>query len=158
MKLRQMKVEQHWCKILRIENSSFILFSSDKLFFISLLQKLIYRQGAIETSDLSQQDKDRIKELLSRENALKYISSEESEEENATPGNGPTPRHVRPLKWERSKLRTIKSVLDATHQARMSKRQKRTAANITRNIGQHLSLRPLPNGCPSWAGRQEAEA
>lgn len=94
---------------------------------LRMKRKLIYKQGAIETSDLSQQDKDRIKELLSRENALKYISSEESEEENATPGNGPTPRHVRPLKWERSKLRTIKSVLNATHQARMSKRQKRTA-------------------------------
>ena len=31
-------------------------------------------------------------------------------------------RHIKPLEWEQSKLHSIKAVLDATQNARMSKR------------------------------------
>lgn len=41
-------------------------------------------------------------------------------------------RHIKPLEWEQSKLHSIKAVLDATQNARMSKRQHRTSAKITR--------------------------
>ena len=40
--------------------------------------------------------------------------------------------HIKPLESEQSKLHSIKAVLVATHKARMSKRQHRTSAKITR--------------------------
>ena len=41
-------------------------------------------------------------------------------------------RHIKLLEWEQSKLHGIKAILDATHKARMSKRQHRTSPKITR--------------------------
>ena len=107
----------------------------------------------VEKATLSQEDKKKINELLSQENALEFMSSEESEEEDEDTRTGPPKRHIKRLQWERSKLRTIKALLDATYQARMSSRQKRIAAKVLRVAGQNLSTRPLPNNCPSWAGR-----
>ena len=46
-------------------------------------------------------------------------------------GKQPSGR-IKPLEWEQSKLHSIKAVFDATHKARMSKRQHRTSAKITR--------------------------
>ena len=66
---------------------------------------------------------------------------------------GPSARDVKPLQWERNKLRNIKAVLDATYKARMSKKQQRTAAIVTRVAGQNMSSRPLPQTYPFWAGR-----
>ena len=107
----------------------------------------------VEKATLSPEDKKRITELFNLENAVDFMSSEESEEEEMETRTGPPKRHIKPLKWERSKLRTIKALLDAHYQARMSSRQKRTAATVLRVAGQNLSTRPLPNNCPSWAGR-----
>lgn len=107
----------------------------------------------IEKATLSQEDKKKINELLNQENAVEFMSSEESEQDEEESRTGPPKRHIKPLQWERSKLRNIKALLDATYQARMSSRQKRTAAKLLRVAGQHLSTRPLPNNCPSSAGR-----
>lgn len=107
----------------------------------------------VEKANLDQEDKEKIKALLNQENALDFMSSEESEEDERE-GTGPPPRHVKPLRWERTKLRNMKAVLDATYQARMSKRQKRTASKILRVAGQNLSNRPYPKNCPPWAGRE----
>ena len=85
------------------------------------------------------------------------MSSEESEEDEEETRTGPPKRHIKPLQWERSKLRTIKALLDATYQARMSSRQKSTVAKVLRVAGQNLSTRLLPNNCPSWAGRAVAQ-
>ena len=106
----------------------------------------------VEKSTLSQEDK-KINELLNQENAVEFISSEGSEEDEEETRTGPSKRHIKPLQWERSKLRTIKALLDATYHARMSSRQKLTAAKVLRLAGQNLSTRQLPNNCPSWAGR-----
>ena len=66
---------------------------------------------------------------------LLSLSSEESDEDGGQT-SGPSARDVKPLQWERSKLRNIKAVLDATYKARMSKRQQRMAAKVTRVAGQ----------------------
>lgn len=103
-------------------------------------------------ADLPPQDMEKMKALLSQENAIEFMSSEESEGEGIE--TGPAQRHIKPLRWERSKLRNLKAVLDATYQAQMNRRQKRTAAKVVRLVGQNLSNRPIPKKCPSWAGRE----
>lgn len=103
-------------------------------------------------ANLPPQDMEKIKAVLSLDNANEFMSSEESEGEGTE--TGPAQRHIKPLRWERSKLRNIKAVLDATYQAQMNRRQKRTAAKVVRFAGQNLSNRPIPKNCPSWAGRE----
>ena len=103
-------------------------------------------------ADLTPQDMEQMKALLSQDNAIEFMSSEESEGEGME--TGPEQRRIKPLRWERSKLRNLKAVLDATYQAQMNRRQKRTAAKVVRLAGQNLSNRPVPKNCPSWAGRE----
>ena len=108
----------------------------------------------VEKANLSGKDKERIKTLLDLDNAIEFMSSEESDEGQREETAGPPRRHVKPLEWERLKLKNIKAALDSTYKARMTKRQKRTAAKVSRVSGQHVSNRPLPHNCPSWAGRE----
>jgi len=84
----------------------------------------------VEKATLSQEDKKKINELLNHENAAEFISSEESEEDEEKTRTGSPKRHIILLQWERSKLRTIKALLDATCHACMSSRQKMTAAKV----------------------------
>ena len=80
------------------------------------------------------------------------MSSEESDTDGGQ-ATGPSSRHIKPLEWEKSKLRSIKVVLDATFKARMSKRQQRTLAKITRFLDQNMSRRPFRLTCPFWDWR-----
>ena len=89
----------------------------------------------------------KIKALLDLPNAMEFMSSEESDN-NEDGSRGPPPRHIKPLRWERSRLKKIKAVLDASYETRMTKRQKRTAAKITREADKNLSDRPVPKNCP----------
>ena len=107
----------------------------------------------VEKANLSRKDKERTKTLLDLDNAIEFMSSEESDEGQREETAGPPPRHVKPLEGERLKLKNIKAVLDSTYKARMTKRQK-TAAKVSRVCGQHVSNRPLPHNCPSWASRE----
>ena len=104
----------------------------------------------MEKAALSTQDKDRARDLLKLNNAIEFMSSEESNEDGGQT-SGPSARDVKPLQWERSKLHKIKAILDATYKARMSKRQQRTAAKFTRVAGQNMSSEP--QNYLSWAGR-----
>ena len=61
----------------------------------------------VEKATLSQEDKKKITDLLNQENAVEFMSSEEREEDEEETRTGPPKRHVKPLQWERSKLRTI---------------------------------------------------
>ena len=61
----------------------------------------------VEKATLSQEDKKKITDLLNQENAMEFLSSEESEEDEVETRTDPPKRHVKPLQWERSKLRTI---------------------------------------------------
>lgn len=115
-------------------------------------RKLSHRFEMVDKANLPAQDREKARALLNMDNALDFMSSEESDNDEGQT-TGPPSRHIKPLKWERSKLRNIKALLDATHKARMSKRQHRTSAKITRVLDQNLSSRPLPQNCPSWAGR-----
>ena len=103
----------------------------------------------MEKAALSTQDKDRARDFLKLNNAVEFMSSEESDEDRGQT-SGPSARDVKPLRWERSKLRNIKAVLDATYKARMSNRQQRTAAKVTRVASQNMSSRPLPQTYPFW--------
>ena len=80
------------------------------------------------------------------------MSSEDSEGETTTT-NGPRPRKIKKLPWERSKLRNIKAKLDEDHWKGLSERQRRTTGRVRR--GDEVSTRPCPNGGPSWAIRTD---
>ena len=61
---------------------------------------------------LSEMDKAKAREILSSPEALKYMSSEDSEDDMDRTANGPIPRKVRRLPWERSMLKNIKGRLN----------------------------------------------
>ena len=82
-----------------VQNSSSIIIFG--------LKKLIHRQEMVGKATLSQEDKKKITDLLNQENAVEFMSSEEREEDEEETRTGPPKRHVKPLQWERSKLRTI---------------------------------------------------
>ena len=80
------------------------------------------------------------------------MSSEDSEGETKTT-NGPKPRKIKKLPWERSKLRNIKAKLDEEHLKGLSEGKRRTTALVMR--GDEVSTRPYPNGGPNWAIRTD---
>ena len=102
-------------------------------FFFFDIQKLTYRKEVIDKAEVSMDDKAKMKALLNLHNAVEFISSEESEDNEKGTG-GPPPRFIKPLRWEGSKLRNNTAVLDASYEAHKSKRQKRTAAKISERL------------------------
>lgn len=91
---------------------------------------------------LSDGNKKRAREILSSPDALNYMSSEEScEEEAVEPRGGPTPRKVRRLSWERRELRNIKVILDEAYFAALNEKQRRTSARVNRTEDE--SSRPI---------------
>ena len=90
-----------------------------------------------------------VRALLNLDNVLDFISAEDDGGQTTDPPSS----HTRPLEWERSKLRNTKAGLDATYKARMSQRLNRTSAKIVMVLDQNMSSRPLPQSCPSSAGR-----
>lgn len=85
------------------------------------------------------------------------MSSEDScsDDEQIEPGPGPKPRKIRRLKWERTKLKNIKNVLDVYIRTTMKPSQRRLSARTL--ISNVKSDRPMPKGVPSWAGRKETD-
>ena len=103
---------------------------------------------------LSEGDKRRAREILSSPDALNYISSEESCEDDAEePRSGPRPRKIRKLSWERSKLKNIKAKLDEAYLAGLTEKQRRTSARVIRS--EEESPRPHPANGPRWAVRSD---
>ena len=62
------------------------------------LQKLEARRAALETSKITEDDRRKARDILHRAGALQYVSLEEDGEDV---DNGPLPRIVKPLAWER---------------------------------------------------------
>ncbi|KAL9964142.1 hypothetical protein ACROYT_G027730 [Oculina patagonica] len=97
-----------------------------------LMTKLSRRLQSLQKSTLSENDKDKAKEILSSPNAIDFMSSEES---------------------EITKHRSIKSKLDEAHLNGLSEKQRRTSARVTRT--ETASVRPCPTNAPSWAVRTD---
>ena len=103
---------------------------------------------------LSDGDKKRAREILSSPDALHYMSSEEScEDEAVEPRNGPKPQKIRKLSWEKSKLRNIKAKLDEAYLAGLTEKQRRTSARVNRTEDE--SPRPHPTNGPRWVVRSD---
>lgn len=122
-----------------------------------LKRKLARRLSTLQKSStsLSETDKAKAREIFSSPEALKYMSSEDSEDDMDGTVNGPMPRKVRRLPWERSKLKNIKGRLDEEYLKGLSERQKRTSARIIRTDA--LSTRPCPTDGPRWAVRDRID-
>ncbi|XP_022809240.1 uncharacterized protein LOC111346200 [Stylophora pistillata] len=131
-------VHQHWRSIrddkTKKANNSFERHRRRIKRSNRLKRKLSRRLSTLDNSTvLSDGDKNRAREILSSPDALHYMSSEEScEEEAVEPRGGPTPRKVRKLSWERSKLRNIKVKLDEAYFAALTEKQRRTSARVNR--------------------------
>ena len=103
---------------------------------------------------MSEKDKERAQEILLASNAIKYMSSEESDTSGATENEssrGPKPRKIRKLGWERTKLRNLKARIDESHNESLSDKQRCTSAQFTRT-GDLSSRSSAVNG-PRWAVR-----
>ena len=99
-------------------------------------------------------DKKRAREILSSPDALHYMSSEESyEDEEVEPRSGPEPQKIRKLSWKKSKLRNIKVKLDEAYLAGLTEKQRRTSARV--NWTEDESPRPHPTNGPRWAARSD---
>ena len=59
----------------------------------------------VEKANLCGKDKERISTLLDLDNAIEFMSSEESDKGQRKETAGPPPRNVKPLEWERLKLK-----------------------------------------------------
>jgi len=100
---------------------------------------------------LSDNDKDKAGEIFCSPNAIDFMSSEESDNDDPAPSSGPKPRKVRKLVWEKSKLKNLRAKLDEAYLEGLSERQRRTTAHLSRT--EEPSVRPC-NG-PRWAIRSE---
>ena len=99
-------------------------------------------------------DKRRAREILTSPDALHYMSSEEScEDDTVELRSGPRPRKIRKLSWEKSKLKNIKAKLDEAYLAELSEKQRRTSARVNRT--EEESPRPHPTNGPRWAVRSD---
>ena len=121
--------------------------------FVSCFQKLAKRQEVLEKAVLSARDKERMHTILASDEALQFMSSEESDNEEPNRGNGPKPRKSIPLVWERSKLKNLKAELDRAYIANCTPSQKRTSASVARHETKVSSRTPPSSFSPTWAVR-----
>ncbi|XP_015751775.1 PREDICTED: uncharacterized protein LOC107331678 [Acropora digitifera] len=152
-------VHQHWRSMrddkTRKTNNSFEKHRRQIKRSNRLKRKLSRRLSCLNNSAvLSEGDKRRAQEILSSPDALHYISSEEScEDDVVEPRSGPRPRKIRKLSWEKSKLRNIKAKLDEAYLAGLAEKQRRTTARVNRTDEE--SPRPHPTNGPRWAVRSD---
>ena len=104
---------------------------------------------------MSDNDKEKAREIFCSPNAIDFMSSEESDNDDPAPSRGPKPRKVRKLEWEKSKLKNLKAKLDEAYLEGLSERQRRTSARLSRTDREEPSERPCPTNGPRWAIRRE---
>lgn len=102
---------------------------------------------------MSDNDKEKAREIFCSPNAIDFMSSEESDNDDPAPSSGPKPRKVRKLVWEKSKLKNLKAKLDEAYLEGLSEKQRRTSARLSRT--EEPSVRPCPTNGPRWAIRSE---
>ena len=64
---------------------------------------------------MSDNDRDKAIEIFCSPNAIRFMSSEESDTDDPAPCSGPKPRKVRKLVWEERKLKNFKAKLDEAY-------------------------------------------
>ena len=111
------------CKELSYSIRGFLKSSCVFFFF----QKLFRGKEILEKAELSERDKERIHSILTFEDTLHYMSSEESDNDAEHDCSGPKPRCSIPLSWESSRLRNIKTQLDRVYNTSWTPSQKRTS-------------------------------
>ena len=123
--------------------------------FVYCFQKLAKRQEVLEKAALSARDKERMHTILASDEALQFMSSEESDNEESNRGNGPKLRKSIPLVWERSKLKNLKAELDRAYIASCTctPSQKRTSASVARHETKVSSRTPPSSFSPTLAVR-----
>ena len=102
---------------------------------------------------MSDNDKEKAREIFCSPNAIDFMSSEESDNDDPASSRGPKPRKVRKLVWEKSKLKNLKAKLDEAYLEGLSEKQRRASARLTRT--EEPSVRPCPTNGPRWAIRTE---
>ena len=101
---------------------------------------------------MSDNDKDKAREIVCSPNAIDFLSSEESDNDDPAPSSGPKPRKVRKLVWEKSKLKNLKANLDEVYLEGLSEIQRRTTAHLSRT--EESSVRPCPTNGPRYKIRR----
>ena len=81
---------------------------------------------------MSDNDKDKAKEIFCLPNAIDFMSSEESDNDDPAPSSGSKPRKVCKLVWEKSKLKNLKAKLDKAYLEGLRERQRLTTAHLSR--------------------------
>ena len=102
---------------------------------------------------MSESDKDKANQILTSPEALLYMSSEESDDNEGTPPNSRgSRRKIKRLPWERTKLRNIKAALDRAYEFSLTPAQKRQSGSVRRT--EEFSERLPPVQSPRWAVRE----
>lgn len=108
------------------------------------------------TKVLSDWDKKKEREIPSSPDAIDYMLSEESCEDNneaVEQRSGPKPQKIRRLSWEKSKLTNIEAKLDKAYLAQLTERQNWTSAVFT--CTEEKSPPPHQSQGPHWAVHSE---
>lgn len=79
---------------------------------------------------MSDNDKEKAREIFCSPNAIDFMSSEESDNDDPASSRGPKPRKVRKLVWEKSKLKNLKAKLDEAYLEGLSEKQRRASARL----------------------------
>lgn len=97
---------------------------------------------------MSDNDKEKAREIFCSPNAIDFMSSEESNNDDPASSRGPKPRKVRKLVWA-GKLKNLKAKLDEAYLEGLGEKQRRASARLTRT--EEPSVRPCPTNGPRWA-------
>ena len=124
------------------------------MLFLSILQKLGYRLSALNKTSWSDKTKNEIKQVLT----VDYTSSDESSFEPDSDSEVPQLQNfkVKHLKWERTRLTSVKKTLDNIYLKSLPRRI--SQSRVPRVPHSQESDREMPLNVIDWAVRQPAPA
>ena len=97
---------------------------------------------------MSENDKDKGREIFFSPNVIDLMSSQESDNDDPAPSSGPKPRKVRKLVGEKSKLKNLKAKLNKAYLEGLGERQRPTSARLRGT--EEPSARLCPTYGPRW--------
>ena len=122
--------------------------------FLSILQKLGHRLSALHKTSWSEQTKDEIKQVMTVEYTISDESSYEPDSDSEVPQL--QSYQVKHLKWERTRLTSVKQTLDNVYLKSLSRRIRQSL--VPRVPHSQESNREIPLNVIDWAVRQSAPA